>query len=135
MAAVELSRLEISALYSAATLAAAFALPFVGGRAVWIGTLTFTVRWFGRYRGRGATIGEISFPAGILVLFDLPRACRQRWGRAGSEIFSTVSSTASASSSPSLTARSAWAMMPIRRSPSSTTGTRRTCSRCIRFIT
>lgn len=33
MAEVELSRLDISALYSAATLAAAFALPFVGARA------------------------------------------------------------------------------------------------------
>lgn len=124
MGEVDLSRLEISALYSGATLAAAFALPLVGARAdrttggrylgtvlllmagamlllaatttVWmlaaaffalrllgqgaigIGTLTLTVRWFDRYRGRafalvalGYAIGEISFPAGILALFDL----------------------------------------------------------------
>lgn len=124
MAEVGLSRLQISALYSATTLAAAFALPFVGARAdrtsggrylgtvlllmagsmlllsgtttVWmlaaaffslrllgqgaigIGTLTFTVRWFDRYRGRafalvalGYAIGEVSFPSGILALFEL----------------------------------------------------------------
>lgn len=124
MAEVQLTRLEISALYSVTTLAAAFALPLVGARAdrttggrylgtvlllmagamlllsmtttVWmlaaaffalrllgqgaigIGALTFTVRWFHRYRGRafalvalGYAIGEVSFPAGILGLFDL----------------------------------------------------------------
>lgn len=124
MAEVDLTRLEISTLYSVATLAAAFALPFVGARsdrttggrylgtvlllmagamlllsatttiwmlaaaffalrllgqgAIGIGTLTFTVRWFDRYRGRafalvalGYAIGEVSFPAGILALFDL----------------------------------------------------------------
>lgn len=124
MAGVGLSRLEISALYSAATLAAAFALPFVGARAdrtsggrylgtvlllmaggmlllsatttVWmlaaaffslrllgqgaigIGALTFTVKWFDRYRGRafalvalGYAIGEVSFPTGLLTLFEL----------------------------------------------------------------
>lgn len=124
MAEVGISRLGISTLYSFATLAAAFALPFVGARAdrttggrylgtvlllmaggmlllaatttVWmlaaaffalrlfgqgaiaIGTLTLTVRWFERHRGRafalvalGYAIGEVSFPSTILGLFGL----------------------------------------------------------------
>jgi sugar phosphate permease len=119
-----MSRLAISSLYSAATLAAALAMPWVGvwadrttggrflgtvlllmagamvllagTRTVWmlalaffalrllgqgamgIGTLTMTVRWFDRYRGRafaivavGYAVGEALFPTMILRLFDL----------------------------------------------------------------
>ncbi|MEX0892998.1 MAG: MFS transporter, partial [Gemmatimonadota bacterium] len=124
MAEVGLSRLGISTLYSAATLTAAFALPFIGQRAdrssgghylgtvlllmaagmlllagttnawmlaaaffalrllgqgaIGIGTLTLTVRWFQRHRGRafalvalGYAVGEVAFPWAILGLFDL----------------------------------------------------------------
>lgn len=123
MEEVGISRLAISTLYSAATLAAALALPVLGARAdrtsggrflsavllgmaaamillagtrsVWtlavalfalrllgqgaigIGTLTMTVRWFDRHRGRafaivalGYAAGEVVFPLGILGLFE-----------------------------------------------------------------
>ncbi len=124
MEAVGIGRLEISTLYSIATLAAAAVLPFVGARAdrtsggrylgtvvflmapamvllsatttVWlltasffalrllgqgaigIGTLTLTVRWFDRHRGRafalvalGYAVGEVTFPVTILELFEV----------------------------------------------------------------
>lgn len=123
MEATGITRLEISTIYSLATLAAAAALPFVGARAdrttggrylgtvllllaaamvllstartVWvlaaaflalrllgqgaigIGTLTLTVRWFERHRGRafalvalGYAVGEVAFPLTILRLFE-----------------------------------------------------------------
>jgi len=116
-----LSAVELSSLYSAATLAAAAALPLVGrvadrvrsGRflggvllllagvftgmaavrsalalgvaffalrllaqgAIGLGTITTTVRWFRRYRGRalalvsvGYSVGEMTFPALVLAL-------------------------------------------------------------------
>jgi sugar phosphate permease len=116
-----ISRLELSSLYGAATLAAAACLPFIGGwsdrmsarrfltgtllllglalfvfanvsgvltlgfaffalrllgqGAIGLGTLTATVRWFRRYRGRalamvglGYAFGEVVFPSAIYGL-------------------------------------------------------------------
>ncbi|HUG40359.1 MAG TPA: MFS transporter [Longimicrobiales bacterium] len=55
-----------------------FALRLLGQGAIGIGTLTLTVRWFERYRGRafamvalGYAIGEVSFPSAILGMFGL----------------------------------------------------------------
>lgn len=56
--------------------AAFFALRLLGQGAVGIGTLTLTVRWFDRHRGRafalvalGYALGEMAFPAMLLGLF------------------------------------------------------------------
>lgn len=55
-----------------------FALRLLGQGAIGIGTVTMTVRWFGRYRGRafaivalGYAVGEALYPTVILRLFDL----------------------------------------------------------------
>jgi MFS family permease len=57
--------------------AALFALRLLGQGAIGIGTLTMTVRWFDRRRGRafalvalGYAAGEVLFPTTILRLFD-----------------------------------------------------------------
>lgn len=54
-----------------------FALRLLGQGAIGIGTLTLTVRWFDRHRGRafalvalGYAVGEVAFPVTILELFD-----------------------------------------------------------------
>lgn len=58
-------------------VAAFFVLRLLGQGAIGIGTLTLTVRWFDRHRGRafalvalGYAVGEVAFPSGILALFD-----------------------------------------------------------------
>lgn len=58
--------------------AALFLLRLLGQGAIGVGTLTLTIRWFGRHRGRafafvvlGYSLGEMLFPMGILGLFEL----------------------------------------------------------------